>query len=80
MFVMPDPEKIAWHYHNTGEADQRISQITAIEGAAFVICSSQITTEEGLEKNSLLAGNSVTKVVCQSYGGLSYIYHTLIIA
>lgn len=64
MFVMPDSEKIAWLYYDTGEADQRISQNMAIEGQAFVICSSQILTEEGLAKNSLLAGNPVTKVVC----------------
>lgn len=37
----------------------------AIEGATFVICSSQILTEEGLKKDSILAGNPVTKVVRQ---------------
>ncbi|PTB35850.1 uncharacterized protein TrAFT101_010703 [Trichoderma asperellum] len=59
---MPDPEKISWLYHDTGEADQPISQNMAIEGATFVICSSQILTEEGLKKDSILAGNPVTKV------------------
>ncbi|KAM0481982.1 hypothetical protein ACHAPX_003316 [Trichoderma viride] len=71
MFVMPDPEKIAWLYHDTGEADQRISQNMAMEGQVFVICSSQILTEEGLAKNSLLAGNPVTKV---PGGGFSQIF------
>ncbi|KAM0513294.1 hypothetical protein ACHAPE_007946 [Trichoderma viride] len=71
MFVMPDPEKVAWLYHDTGEADQRISQNMAMEGQTFVICSSQILTEEGLAKNSLLAGNPVTKV---PGGGFSQIF------
>jgi predicted amidohydrolase len=65
MFSMPDPAKIAWLYHDTGEADNRISQNMAMEGAAFVICSSQILTEEGLQKNSILIGNPVIKVVRQ---------------
>lgn len=78
MFVMPDPEKIAWLYHDTGEADQRISQNMAMEGQVFVICSSQILTEEGLAKNSLLAGNPVTKVVCLALC-LIYKRHTLTI-
>lgn len=65
IFSMPDPEKITWLYHETGEANNRISQNMAIEGATFVICSSQILTEKGLEKNSILAGNPVTQVVSQ---------------
>ncbi|KAH8124733.1 hypothetical protein FP744_10006505 [Trichoderma asperellum] len=71
MFVMPDPEKISWLYHDIREADQRISQNMAMEGATFVICSSQILTEEGLKKNSILAGNPVTKV---PGGGFSQIF------
>ncbi|KAL6852097.1 carbon-nitrogen hydrolase [Trichoderma novae-zelandiae] len=62
IFSMPEPEKITWLYHETGEANYRISQNMAIEGATFVICSSQILTEKGLEKDSILAGNPVTQV------------------
>lgn len=64
-FGMPEPEKIAWLYHETAEASSRISQNMAIEGATFVICSSQILTDKGMEKNSILAGNPITKVVRQ---------------
>ncbi|UKZ78603.1 hypothetical protein TrVFT333_006349 [Trichoderma virens FT-333] len=71
IFSMPEPEKITWLYHETGEANNRISQNMAIEGATFVICSSQILTEKGLETNSLLAGNPVTKV---PGGGFSQIF------
>ncbi|KAL6882163.1 Carbon/nitrogen hydrolase-like protein [Trichoderma longibrachiatum] len=70
-FGMPEPEKIAWLYHETAEASSRISQNMAIEGATFVISSSQILTEKGLEKNSILAGNPITKV---PGGGFSQIF------
>ena len=61
-FEMPDPEKIAWLYHETGEASYRASQFMAIEGATFVAVASQILTEKNLEKNNL-TGNPVTKTV-----------------
>jgi hypothetical protein len=59
---MPDPKKIAWLYHETGEASYRASQFMAIEGQCFVLIASQILTEKNLEKNNL-SGNPVTKTV-----------------
>ncbi|KAK5989821.1 Nitrilase [Cladobotryum mycophilum] len=70
IFELPDPNKIEWLYHNTGEASYRISQMMAIEGATFVIASSQIITEKNLEKN-LLVGNPVTNA---PGGGFSMIF------
>ena len=61
-FEMPDPKKIAWLYHETGEASYRASQFMAIEGQCFVLVASQILTEKNLEKNNL-SGNPVTKTV-----------------
>lgn len=61
-FEMPDPEKISWLYHETGEASYRASQFMAIEGCTFVVVATQILTEENLEKNQLV-GNPVTKTV-----------------
>ncbi len=61
-FEMPDPKKIAWLYHETGEASYRASQFMAIEGQCFVLVASQILTEKNLEKNNL-TGNPVTKTV-----------------
>lgn len=61
-FEMPDPKKISWLYHETGEASYRASQFFAIEGQAFVLIASQVLTEANLEKNNLL-GNPVTKTV-----------------
>lgn len=61
-FEMPDPKKIAWLYHETGEASYRASQFMAIEGQCFVLVASQILTEKNLEKNNLV-GNPVTKTV-----------------
>src|SRR5437868_2633324 len=59
---MPDPKKIAWLYHETGEASYRVSQFMAMEGQCFVLIASQILTEKNLEKNNL-SGNPVTKTV-----------------
>ena len=64
-FEMPDPKKLAWQYHETGEASYRASQFFAIEGQAFVLVASQILTEKNLEKNNL-TGNLVTKTVSSS--------------
>lgn len=64
-FEMPDPKKLPWLYHETGEASYRASQFMAIEGQCFVLVASQILTEENLEKNNL-TGNPVTKTVCFS--------------
>jgi nitrilase len=61
-FEMPDPKKIAWLYHETGEASYRASQFMAIEGQCFVLVASQILTEKNLEKNNLTE-NPVTKTV-----------------
>lgn len=61
-FEMPDPQKIAWLYHETGEASYRASQFMAIEGATFVAVASQVLTEKNLERNGL-TGNPVTKTV-----------------
>lgn len=61
-FEMPDPRKVAWLYHETGEASYRASQFMAIEGCTFVAVASQILTEANLEKN-MLVGNPVTKTV-----------------
>lgn len=69
-FEMPDPKKIAWLYHETGEASYRASQFFAIEGQAFVLVASQILTEPNLEKNNL-TGNPVTKT---PGGGFSMIF------
>ncbi|RBR15671.1 hypothetical protein FVER53590_13327 [Fusarium verticillioides] len=69
-FEMPDPEKIAWLYHETGEASYRASQFMAIEGATFVAVASQILTEKNLERNGL-TGNPVTKT---PGGGFSMIF------
>jgi predicted amidohydrolase len=63
IFGMPNPDEIEWLYHETGEANNRISQVMAIEGASFVMVCSQIITEKNLEKN-LLVGNLVTRAVC----------------
>lgn len=59
---MPDPAKIKWLYHETGEASYRASQFMAIEGQCFVLVASQILTESNVEKNNL-SGNPVTKTV-----------------
>lgn len=59
---MPDPAKLKWLYHETGEASYRASQFMAIEGQCFVLVASQILTEKNLEKNNL-SGNPVTKTV-----------------
>ncbi|KAI0549895.1 putative nitrilase [Xylaria curta] len=69
-FEMPDPKKIAWLYHETGEASYRASQFMAIEGQCFVLVASQILTEKNLEKNNL-SGNPVTKT---PGGGFSMIF------
>ncbi|RAO69822.1 uncharacterized protein BHQ10_005834 [Talaromyces amestolkiae] len=69
-FEMPDPKKIAWLYHETGEASYRASQFFAIEGQAFVLVASQILTEANVEKNNL-SGNPVTKT---PGGGFSMIF------
>ncbi|KAF2158491.1 hypothetical protein M409DRAFT_71612 [Zasmidium cellare ATCC 36951] len=69
-FEMPDPSKIAWLYHETGEANYRASQFFAIEGQAFVLVASQVLTEPNLEKNNL-TGNPVTKT---PGGGFSMIF------
>jgi predicted amidohydrolase len=69
-FEMPDPKKIAWLYHETGEASYRASQFFAIEGQAFVLVASQILTEANVEKNNL-TGNPVTKT---PGGGFSMIF------
>ncbi|KAF2814255.1 putative nitrilase [Mytilinidion resinicola] len=69
-FEMPDPKKIAWQYHETGEASYRASQFMAIEGQTFVLVATQILTEENLEKNNL-TGNPVTKT---PGGGFSMIF------
>ncbi|KAI1850703.1 hypothetical protein JX265_004414 [Neoarthrinium moseri] len=69
-FEMPDPKKIAWLYHETGEASYRASQFMAIEGQCFVLVASQILTEENVEKNNL-TGNPVTKT---PGGGFSMIF------
>ncbi|KAF9768031.1 hypothetical protein IL306_014715 [Fusarium sp. DS 682] len=69
-FEMPDPEKIAWLYHETGEASYRASQFMAIEGATFVAVASQVLTEKNLERNGL-TGNPVTKT---PGGGFSMIF------
>jgi nitrilase len=69
-FEMPDPKKIAWLYHETGEASYRASQFMAIEGCTFVAIASQILTEKNLEKN-MLVGNPVTKM---PGGGFSMIF------
>lgn len=63
---MPDPKKIAWLYHETGEASYRASQFMAIEGQCFVLVASQILTEKNLEKNNL-SGNPVTKTVSSPF-------------
>ncbi|KAK8020410.1 hypothetical protein PG990_005548 [Apiospora arundinis] len=36
-FEMPDPKKLPWLYHETGEASYRASQFMAIEGQCFVL-------------------------------------------
>ncbi|KAK4494534.1 hypothetical protein PRZ48_013890 [Zasmidium cellare] len=59
-FEMPDPSKIAWLYHETGETSYRASQFFAIKGQAFVLVASQVLTEANLAKNNL-TGNPVTK-------------------
>ncbi|KAK8139578.1 aliphatic nitrilase [Apiospora sp. TS-2023a] len=69
-FEMPDPKKLPWLYHETGEASYRASQFMAIEGQCFVVVASQILTEENLEKNNL-TGNPVTKT---PGGGFSMIF------
>ncbi|KAF5579912.1 aliphatic nitrilase [Fusarium subglutinans] len=69
-FEMLDPEKIAWLYHETGEASYRASQFMAIEGATFVAVASQVLTEKNLERNGL-TGNPVTKT---PGGGFSMIF------
>ncbi|KAJ5291996.1 nitrilase [Penicillium angulare] len=69
-FEMPDPAKISWLYHETGEASSRASQFMAIEGQCFVLVASQILTEENLDKNNL-TGNPVTKT---PGGGFSMIF------
>lgn len=69
-FEMPDPAKISWLYHETGEASYRASQFMAIEGQCFVLVASQILTENNLEKNNLI-GNPVTKT---PGGGFSMIF------
>ncbi|KAK6865015.1 aliphatic nitrilase [Apiospora arundinis] len=69
-FEMPDPKKLPWLYHETGEASYRASQFMAIEGQCFVLVASQILTEENLEKNNL-TGNPVTKT---PGGGFSMIF------
>ncbi|KAI5858218.1 putative nitrilase [Durotheca rogersii] len=69
-FEMPDPAKIKWLYHETGEASYRASQFMAIEGQCFVLVASQILTEKNLEKNNL-SGNPVTKT---PGGGFSMIF------
>ncbi|PTB63209.1 carbon-nitrogen hydrolase [Trichoderma citrinoviride] len=61
-FGMPEPDKIAWLYHETAEASSRISQNTAIEGATIVIYSSQILTEKGLGKSSILPGGGFSQI------------------
>ncbi|KAK6066089.1 aliphatic nitrilase [Seiridium cupressi] len=61
-FEMPDLEKIAWLYHETGEASYRASQFMAMEGCTFVAVASQILTEKNLEIN-MLTGNPVTKTM-----------------
>ncbi|KAM0817547.1 putative Carbon-nitrogen hydrolase [Seiridium cardinale] len=65
-----NPEKIAWLYHETGEASYRASQFMAMEGCTFVAVASQILTEKNLEKN-MLTGNPVTKT---PGGGFSMIF------
>jgi nitrilase len=77
-FEMPDPDKIAWLYHETGEASYRASQFMAIEGCTFVAVSSQILTEKNLEKN-MLTGNPVTKTVSLSNATNVSEIHVLII-
>lgn len=50
----PDPKDLpGWQYHITGEMNARISQVMAMEGATFVIVSTQILTDESREKCQL---------------------------
>lgn len=50
----PDPKDLPdWQYHITGEMNARISQVMAMEGATFVIVSTQILTDESREKCQL---------------------------
>ncbi|EXJ81555.1 hypothetical protein A1O1_07619 [Capronia coronata CBS 617.96] len=70
IFEMPDPKKISWLYHETGEANQRACQFMAIEGQCFVLVATQVLTEKNVEKNGL-TGNPVTKA---PGGGFSMIF------
>jgi nitrilase len=46
IWEMPPKDEMDWQYHITGEMNARLSQTMAMEGATFVILSTQILTEK----------------------------------